>query len=264
MSRRMTTIDWGRAASALAGVEAVIFDLDGVTTDTASVHEAAWKRVFDAYLRARAEREGETAESFTGVDYRRYVDGMPRYDGVHNFLASRKITLPAGEPDDPPERETVCGIGNRKNLSFLAVLNEQGAEAFPSSVELLHELRDRGVPRAIISASRNCREVLDSAGIAELFDARVDGIEAESLGLAGKPDPAVFEEAARRLGIEPGHAAVIEDAVAGVEAGSKGGFSPVIGVARQDNASELLDAGADLVVTDLGELCDRQGGERAD
>lgn len=248
------------AASALSGVEAVIFDLDGVITDTASVHGAAWKRTFDAYL---AERGGEEQEPFTDADYRRYVDGMPRYDGVRNFLTSRGITLPEGDPGDPPERETVCGIGNRKNLEYLRVLEEGGATAFPSSIELVRGLRERGVPRAIISASRNCAEVLSAVGALELFDARVDGVVADELGLPGKPDPAVFLEAARRLGVEPERAAIVEDAVAGVEAGRSGGFGLVVGVARSDNRDELSSAGADLVVADLAELDDRGGGDRA-
>jgi beta-phosphoglucomutase family hydrolase len=263
MRQERGTTDGDGGAGALAGAGAVIFDLDGVITDTASVHEAAWKRIFDSYLRERAEREGEPFEPFTGDDYRRYVDGIPRYDGVRNFLASRGVALPAGEPDDPPGRETACGIGNRKNQEFLSVLAEEGAEAFPSSVELVRELRRRGVPTAIISASRNCREVLDSVGIGDLFDARVDGVEAKALGLPGKPDPAVFEEAARRLGVEPGRAAVVEDAVAGVEAGRRGGFALVVGVARRDDGPELAGAGADLVVTDLAELSDDPGGDGA-
>lgn len=246
-------------AGALAGSAAVIFDLDGVITDTASVHRDAWKQTFDAYLAGRAEHSGGTSEPFSGADYRRYVDGMPRYDGVRNFLASRGITLPEGDPGDPPDRETVCGIGNRKNLEYLRVLEQGGATAFPSSIELVRGLRDRGVPRAIISASRNCAEVLRSVGAAELFDARVDGVVAEELGLPGKPDPAVFLEAARRLGVEPERAAIVEDAVAGVEAGRRGGFGLVVGVARSGNHDELSEAGADVVVSDLGELEGRGG-----
>lgn len=233
----------------------MIFDLDGVLTDTASVHAAAWKRLFDEYLEERSRRSGEPFVPFDAdADYRRYVDGKPRYDGVRSFLESRGIALPEGDPKDAPDRETVCGLGNRKNALFLEHLHEHGVDPFPSSVDLVRDLRAHGVDTAIISASRNCAEVLAAAGLEDLFEVRVDGVVAAELGLPGKPDPAVFLEAARRLGVEPPRAAVVEDALAGVEAGRRGGFGLVVGVDRAGHAEELRSRGADLVVRDLAEL----------
>src|SRR5215211_3355831 len=227
----------GRPALSLDRLEAVVFDTDGVLTDTASVHAAAWKRLFDEYLRLRATR-----------------DGRPRYDGVAGFLASRGIELPWGDPDDPPDRETVCGLGNAKDGYFVAHLREHGAEPFPTSVAFVRGLRERGLRTAVVSASRNMVAVLESAGLRELFDAEVDGVEAARLGLPGKPDPALFLEAARRLGVTPDRAAVVEDALAGVEAGRRGRFAAVVGVDRGGQAAALAERGADVVVADLGEL----------
>jgi alpha,alpha-trehalase len=239
----------------LSRIHAVIFDMDGVVTDTASVHAAAWKRLFDEYLTERGRATGEPFGPFdVDEDYRRYVDGKPRYDGVRSFLASRGISLPEGDPSDPPERETVCGLGNRKNGYFLAHLKEQGADAYPSTVTLVRDLQARGVGTAVISASRNMTEVLASAGLSDLFRASVDGVDAEELGLSGKPDPAIFLEAARRVGVEPARAAVVEDALAGVEAGRRGQFGLVIGVDRTGHAAALREAGAHVVVRDLGEV----------
>jgi alpha,alpha-trehalase len=235
-------------------LEAVIFDLDGVITDTASVHAAAWKRMFDRFLADRADREGEDQQPFSTDDYYLYVDGKPRYDGVDSFLASRGISVPRGEPGDPPAAETACGLGNRKDELFLSQLREGGVASFPSSIALLRRLRASGFRTAIISSSRNCAEVLEAAGVAELFDAKVDGVDADELGLSGKPDPAIFLEAARRLGVEPGRAAVVEDALAGVEAGRRGRFGLVIGVNRGGHAEELRAHGADILVDDLGEV----------
>ncbi|MDP9023357.1 MAG: trehalose-phosphatase [Actinomycetota bacterium] len=235
-------------------IDAVIFDMDGVVTESTGLHIAAWKRTFDAHLREVAERRGEPFEPFTDEDYLRDVDGKPRYDGVASFLESRNIQLPYGDPDDPPERETVCGIGNRKNRVFLDLLEEHGAERYDSTVELIRELQRAGVRAAVISSSRNATQVLDSAGVRELFEVQVDGTDAMQLGLAGKPDPAIFLEAARRLGVEPGRAAVVEDAQAGVEAGRRGGFALVIGVNRGDQRAELKAHGADVVVDDLQEV----------
>jgi alpha,alpha-trehalase len=232
--------------------DAVIFDLDGVITDTASVHRAAWKRTFDRWLADRRYREGEDHRPFSDDDYYRYVDGMPRYDGVGSFLASRAISLPRGRPSDPPAVDTVCGLGNRKDELFLALLRDRGVVSFPSSIQILRRLRANGTRTAIISASRNCAEVLEAAGIAQLFDAKVDGVDADALGLPGKPDPAVFLEAARRLAVEPGRAAVVEDALAGVEAGRRGGFGLVIGIDREGHGKALRERGADVVVGDLG------------
>ncbi len=233
-------------------LDAVIFDLDGVITDTASVHRAAWKRMFDQWLAERTRAEGEDCRPFSDDDYLLYVDGKPRYDGVASFLASRGISLARGDPGDSPTAETVCGLGNRKDELFLALLRERGVIAFPTSIELLQRLRANGSRTAIISASRNCAGVLDAAGIAQLFDAKVDGVDADALGLRGKPDPAVFLEAARRLGVEPGRAAVVEDALAGVEAGRRGRFGLVIGIDRVGHGEELRERGADVVVGDLG------------
>jgi beta-phosphoglucomutase family hydrolase len=238
----------------MRAIDAVVFDTDGVLTDTASVHAAAWKQLFDGYLRERSERLGEPFRPFEPADYLRYVDGRPRFDGVAAFLASRGIQLPWGELDDPPDRETVCGLGNRKNREFLARLRSDGVRPFPSSVALVEALRSAGARTAVVSSSRNMRAVLEAAGIGGLFDAAVDGVDSARLGLAGKPDPALFLEAAGRLGVEPARAAVVEDALAGVEAGRRGGFGLVVGVDRGDQAADLAASGADVVVGDLGEL----------
>ncbi|HEU4450664.1 MAG TPA: beta-phosphoglucomutase family hydrolase [Gaiellaceae bacterium] len=233
----------------------MIFDLDGVVTRTAALHAAAWKRLFDEYLAAVAERRGEPFRPFElESDYRRFVDGKPRYEGVASFLASRGIELPRGSPDDPPERETVCGLGNRKNRYFRAELTSKGGDPYPTTLALIEALRARGVRTAVVSSSRNCEAVLDAAGIRDLFEVKVDGVDAEELGLPGKPDPAVFLEAAGRLGVRPANAAVVEDAIAGVEAGRRGGFGLVVGVDRASQHDALAAAGADVVVRDLGEL----------
>jgi alpha,alpha-trehalase len=236
-------------------MQAVIFDLDGVVTRTAEVHAEAWKQLFDEYLAARARRLGEPFRPFDrSSDYRRFVDGKPRYEGVASFLGSRGIELPFGSSEDPEERETVCGLGNRKNRYFQEALARRGVDPYPSTLELIAALRRRGVRTAIVSSSRNCAAVLEAAGIRELFDAKVDGVDAAELGLPGKPDPAVFIDAARRLGVDPAHAAVVEDAIAGVEAGRRGGFGLVVGVDREAQFEALVAAGADVVVGDLGEL----------
>jgi alpha,alpha-trehalase len=242
-------------------LDAVIFDLDGVITDTASVHRTAWKRMFDQWLAERPAADGENHEPFSDEDYYVYVDGRPRYDGVDSFLDSRGISVPRGEPSDSPMAETTCGLGNRKDQLFVALLRERGAVAFASSVEFLERLRTNRTGTAIISASRNCAAVLDAAGIAQLFDAKVDGVDADELGLAGKPDPAVFLEAARRLGVQPVRAAVVEDALAGVEAGRRGRFGLVIGIDRAGHGEELRERGADVVVDDLGAVRISTGGD---
>lgn len=234
--------------------DAVIFDMDGVVTDTASLHAHAWKQMFDDYLQRRSAERDETFVAFRDEDYRRYVDGRPRYDGVAAFLASRGVDLPFGRPDDPPGRETVCGLGNRKNELFWHLLDERGPQRYESTVRLLRALRQHEVSTAVISSSRNAVAVLDAAGVRDLFDAEVDGQEADKLGLAGKPDPAVFLEAARRLGTVPGRAVVVEDALAGVQAGRAGGFGLVIGVDRGGHPDELANAGADVVVDDLARV----------
>ncbi|HYT78585.1 MAG TPA: trehalose-phosphatase [Actinomycetota bacterium] len=237
------------------GLDAVIFDMDGVVTDTATVHAAAWKRLFDEYLEERGNREGKPWEPFDAdTDYRRYVDGRPRYDGVRSFLQSRGITLPEGDPSDSADRETVCGLGNRKDEYFLEQVNRGGVRAFPTTVALVRELDELGIRTAVVSASRNMERVLTAAGVIDLFEVRVSGADADQLQLPGKPHPAIFLEAARRLKLEPTRAAVVEDALAGVEAGRRGGFGLVIGVDRAGYGSALVDAGADVVVSDLGEV----------
>ncbi len=244
--------------------DGVIFDMDGVITDTAGLHAEAWKKLFDDVLKQHAWRTGERFVSFDPVDdYLKYVDGMSRADGVRTFLASRGIEVPEGSPDDPPDAETVHGLGSKKNDFFLTALEEHGAVAFPEAVRLLHELRAAGVATAIISASRNAGHVLDSAGVTELFDAQVDGTVADDLGLAGKPDPAVFLEAARRLGIDPARAVVVEDAEAGVAAGASGGFALVIGVDHTGAPERLLANGAHVVVHDMAEVAVGAGEDAA-
>ena len=240
-------------AVSAARYDAVVFDMDGVITDTATVHAAAWKRTFDGYLAGR--RAAQMPEHpFITQDYLRYVDGKHRDDGVASFLASRGITLPRGTPDDPPHRETIWGLANRKNEDFRHVLADKGVRAFPTSVALVADLQRHGIGTAVVSASKNCHEVLEAAGIGQLFAVRVDGIESERLSLPGKPDPAIFLEAARRLGATPDRAVVVEDAQAGVRAGRAGHFALVVGVDRADQATALRANGADVVVGDLAEL----------
>lgn len=239
------------------GIEACLFDLDGVLTETAKVHAKAWKRMFDAYLRARAEQRGEELVEFdAGEDYDDYVDGKPRYDGVRSFLASRGIELPEGVPADPPDAETVCGLGNRKNELVLELLRHDGVEAYPGSVRFVEAARDAGLRRAVVSSSANCQEVLRAAGIEQLFEERIDGEVAAREKLAGKPAPDTFLAAARALGVEPAAATVFEDALSGVEAGRAGEFGCVVGVNRlgADHGEALREHGATIVVSDLAEL----------
>ncbi|WP_067813294.1 beta-phosphoglucomutase family hydrolase [Actinomadura kijaniata] len=238
-------------------IDACLFDLDGVLTDTASVHAAAWKRMFDEYLRARAERTGEPFREFDpNKDYGRYVDGKRREDGTRSFLRSRGIELPEGTPDDPPARETVRGLGNRKNELVLQLIREQGVKVFDGSVEYLRRARRNGLKTAVVSSSANTVEVLRTVGITDLFDARVDGVVAAERDLPGKPAPDTFLEGARELGVPADRAAVFEDALAGVEAGRAGKFGYVVGVNRVDDehAAALAEHGADVVVGDLSEL----------
>jgi trehalose-phosphatase len=247
--------DAGANAPLVAQPEAVLFDMDGVITDTAKAHAAAWQRLFDEFLEARAERHGEEFRPFDPrQDYRQYVDGKPRMDGVSSFLESRGIELPYGDEHDGPERETVCGLGNRKDRYFNAWLEENQVRSYPGTLGLIDDLRAAGIKIAVFSASRNAEAVLRNAGVLDRFDAKVDGSDAAKLGLPGKPDPAMLLEAARRLGAAPGRSAVVEDAIAGVEAGARGAFGLVIGVARGDYGDELQAAGADVVVRDLSEL----------
>jgi alpha,alpha-trehalase len=235
----------------IAALGAVLFDLDGVVTQTARLHQAAWKQVFDEYL---ARRAGGGLKPFTSTDYRRHVDGKPRHEGVRSFLSSRGITLPEGDVADPPDRLTIYGLGNRKNMIFNDFLANDGVEVFKASVAFVRNLRNRGVRTAVVSSSRNAAAVLKTAGLNDLFDVMVDGVEAAKLELTGKPAPDTFLEATRRLGVTPDRAAVVEDAVAGVAAGRAGGFALVIGVARTGDGATLRQAGADLVVGDLAEF----------
>lgn len=238
----------------LRNAAAVIFDMDGVITDTAAVHCAAWKAMFDDYLSVVERRCGQTQRPFEEADYLRHVDGKSRVDGARSFLVSRAIDLPDGQADDPPERETVWGLANRKDLALQEVLESSGARAFPSSVALVRGLQKHGIGTALISASRNCQAILDAAGIGDLFPVTVDGTECARLGLPGKPSPAVFLEAAQRLGVAPARAVIVEDAQAGVRAGRAGNFGLVIGVDRCGQAKQLFEEGADVVVTDLAEV----------
>jgi beta-phosphoglucomutase family hydrolase len=231
---------------------AVIFDMDGVITDSVPAHRRAWRDTFDSFL----EETGSDVARFDEVtDYLTHVDGKPRYDGVRDFLASRGIELPEGTPDDSPEEMTVSGVGNRKNEMFLEALAKGGVEAYLSTIDLIDRLRAAGMGVALITSSRNSTAVLHSAGVPPgIFDAMVDGNESARLGIDGKPDPAIFLEAASQLGVEPAAAIVVEDAVSGVTAGQAGGFGGVIGVDRGSNRQALEEAGADVVVADLGEV----------
>ncbi|MEU4006952.1 beta-phosphoglucomutase family hydrolase [Streptomyces pseudogriseolus] len=233
------------------GIEACLFDLDGVVTNTAVVHAAAWKEMFDAFLR---ERDGEGFTPFTAADYDAYVDGRPRADGVRAFLGSRGVRLPEGGPDDPPAAATVHGLGNRKNELLLARIRTDGVEPYDSTLRYLRAVRARGLRTAIVSSSANCRDVLRSIHAEDLFDVRVDGVVAAERGLPGKPAPDTFLAAARELGVEPARAAVFEDALAGMDAGRAGGFGHVVGVDRVGQAAALYTHGADRVVGDLSEL----------
>ena len=224
------------------GLTALLFDLDGVLTNTAAVHQKAWKEMFDAFLR---ERDGEGFREFTKSDYERYVDGMPRYDGVRRFLESRDI-----EPDE----DLVTELGDRKNAAVQKKIREEGVEVYEGSRRYLEAARDAGLRRAVVSSSANTAEVLEVTGLAPLIEARVDGVVAKERGLAGKPKPDTFLEGAKELGVEPREAAVFEDALAGVQAGRAGSFGIVIGVDRVGQAEALEEHGADRVVTDLEEL----------
>lgn len=237
--------------------DAVLLDLDGVITDTASLHAVCWKQMFDEYLQKRATQRSEAFRPFDiATDYRLYVDGKPRFDGVRDFLTSRVIRLPEGTPDDPPELETVCGLGNRKNVLVNEIIEERGVAPYEGSVRLIHQLRHDGFKIAVVTSSQNCTTVLKAAKLNGLLDAQVDGNVIKTQQLTGKPAPDTFLLAARLLRVKPARAVVIEDAISGVQAGLSGRFGLVVGVARKGNAEELKRHGADLVVKDLGELVD--------
>jgi beta-phosphoglucomutase family hydrolase len=237
------------------GIEACLFDLDGVLTQTAKVHSAAWKQMFDEYLQCRADRDGEPFVPFDpGEDYNEYVDGKPRYDGVRSFLESRGIELPGGSPDDAPSAETIDGLGNRKNELVLELIQRDGVDAYEGSIRYAKAAREAGLRRAVVSSSTNCRDVLEAAGMLDLFEEIVDGNVAREQRLKGKPAPDTFLAGARAVGVEADRAAVFEDAVAGVEAGRAGSFGFVVGVDRVGHADALRRHGADVVVEDLAEL----------
>ena len=232
-------------------IDAVIFDLDGVITDTASVHSDAWKALFDGYLE---QRDGPDFEPFDSRDYLDFVDGKPRYDGVQSFLESRGIELPRGSASDPPDAETVCGLGNRKNELFRAVLAEHGATVFPTSVTLLERLGEAGISRGCVTSSKNGRFVLESVDLLDAFEDILDGNDAAERELPGKPAPDTYLDSAKRLGVSATRAAMVEDALSGVASGAAGGFRHVIGVDPGAGADELREHGATVVVDDLGAL----------
>ena len=237
------------------GTLACLFDLDGVVTKTALVHAAAWKQMFDAFLREYAAETGTEFVPFDQVrEYDRYVDGKPRLDGTRSFLRSRGIELPEGNPDDPPGAHTINGLSTRKNALVLEMIDKMGVEVYDGSVRYIGRVREAGLRTAVVSSSANTVQVLNVAGIADLFDTRIDGVIAKERGLAGKPAPDTFLAAAQDLGVPPARAAVFEDALAGVEAGRAGHFGRVVGVDRTGQAEELAEHGADIVVQDLEEL----------
>jgi beta-phosphoglucomutase family hydrolase len=240
------------------GIRGCLFDLDGVLTQTAKVHDAAWKQTFDDFLRERAGQAGQPFTPFDpGQDYDEYVDGKPRADGTRSFLASRGIELPEGDPDDPPDAQTVNGLGNRKNVLLLEMIRTQGVEPYEGSVRYVKAARDAGLRRAVVSSSANAHDVLVAAGIDDLFEARIDGIVARREHLRGKPAPDTFLAGAKALGLTAAEAVVYEDAQAGVEAGRAGRFGYVVGVDRVGQAEALKAHGANIVVEDLAELLDR-------
>lgn len=240
---------------ALGEMDAALLDLDGVVTDTAQLHARCWKRVFDAFLERWATARGDDFRPFDlERDYRRYVDGKPRLDGVRDFLASREIALPENPSSEGADGNSVAALARRKDALFEETLQKEGVEPYPGTIRWIEHARSEGLRLAIVSASHHCQEVLRAAGLETLFEVRVDGRVADALHLRGKPAPDVFLEGARRLGVPPDRAVVVEDALAGVEAGRAGGFACVVGVARHDNAVELSAAGAHIVVQDLGQL----------
>jgi beta-phosphoglucomutase family hydrolase len=246
------------------GIQACLFDLDGVLTKTAAVHAAAWKQMFDEYLRKLADTTGAKFVPFDiHDDYDEYVDGKPREDGVRDFLASRGITIPEGSPDDPATADTLHGLGNRKNEILLKKIHDDGVEVYEGSVRYLEAVQAAGLHRAVVSSSANTEQVLNVTGLAHFFEIRVDGVTIEQRHLRGKPAPDTYLDAARQLGVEPAHAAVFEDALSGVAAGHAGHFGFVVGVDRVGQAAELAAHGADRVVQDLGDLLDddQNGGQ---
>lgn len=235
-------------------IDAVIFDLDGVVIKTTAVHSLAWKKMFDEFLKHRERTHGETFREFTHArDYLPFVDGRPRYKGVEAFLKSRGVSIPFGNPEDESQAGTICGLGNRKNELFEQLVEEDGVDRHESTLKLIEELRGHRIKVGLATSSRNSNYVLKKAGILNLFETRVDGIVSAQMGLRGKPEPDIFVTACVNLGVTPGRSVVIEDAVSGVQAGAKGEFALVIGIAREGNAIGLKANGADVVVEDLAE-----------
>ncbi len=244
--------------------DAIILDLDGVITQTARVHANAWKQMFDEYREKRLNRGEEAYQPFSiENDYPEYLDGKPRYDGVRSFLEAKGIHLPEGTSDDKPDEETICGLGNRKNQKFLELVDEQGVDVFEDSVEQVKKWREQGKKTAVVSSSKNCGPILKSAQLTHLFDVRVDGITSVEENLTGKPAPDIFLYAAKKLGVEPDKLVVVEDAPSGVEAGSKGNFSLVVGIAKRGQDELLMENGADVVVHSLRELNDQSQSNKA-
>lgn len=234
--------------------DAVLFDLDGVLTSTAKIHASCWKTMFDDFLREQATPSEPFRPFDIETDYKQYVDGKPRYEGVKSFLESRGIPLPEGTPEDPRTAKTVCGLGNRKDELVKAAIDRGEVEAYPGSIAFVRQLLEQGIRTAVVSSSNNCEQVLRAAGILDLFEARVDGLVATELHLPGKPSPDTFLKAAEMLGVSPDRAVVVEDAIAGVQAGRAGAFGLVVGVDRDGSGAALRANGADVVVTDLDEF----------
>ncbi|MCK4532597.1 trehalose-phosphatase [bacterium] len=235
--------------------DAVIFDLDGVVTKTAILHSKAWKATFDQYLKQREKKDNEPFREFTHEnDYLPFVDGKPKYEGVRGFLESREINIPFGDPSDIPDKETICGIGNKKNGLFRQLLKEKGAGIYPTTLQFIKVLKELGIRIGVASSSRNCEIILESVGLEKLFETRVDGVVSVQLKLKGKPEGDIFVTAAHNLETVPARVVVVEDAISGIQAGRNGGFGLVIGVARHNNESELIENGADIVVSDLAEI----------
>lgn len=235
--------------------QAVIFDLDGVITKTALVHSSAWREMFNEYLKNREKRFGEAFRECThDIDYLKYIDGKPRYKGVESFLDSRGIKIPYGKPSDNPDKETICGLGNKKNNFFNKVLERDGVEVYDSTIVLIRQLKEEGIKIGVASSSKNCRTVLERAGLLILFETIVDGEVSARMGLKGKPEPDIFIKASDNLGVKYELTVIMEDAVSGIQAGKKGNFGLVIGIARESNGDLLRKNGADIVVDDISGL----------
>jgi trehalose 6-phosphate phosphatase len=235
---------------------AVILDLDGVITQTAQLHAHAWKKMFDEYLQKRSSQQQEPFKPMDiEADYAKHIDGIPRYEGVRNFLQSRNINLPEGSLDDAPSKETICGLGNRKNEIFRDLIKNENVQVYDDTIEQIKHWKKAGIKVAVISASKNCTTILKATKLLDLFDAKIDGLDAEEKHLQGKPEPDIFITAARQLGARPMQSVVVEDAQMGVYAGNAGGFALVVGVDRSKNTSkELKEHGAHIVVNNLKEL----------